>query len=321
MDIRQLQTFVAIYESGGISRAAERERTAPSVLSHHLANLEAQFPRPLFLRNPRGLLPTEYGQRLYAHAVQILRALQHAREDMYNMAGEISGQVAIGMAYTALQSIGRHLMRIVLEAHPGISLVLSETLSGSTISQLMDAHVDLALAYNPTQDARIKTTPLVEERMICIGKKHVIGDTTEPISVKTLLTLPFVLLRRGTMGRSVMDDPRLQKQFEQRARLQADNVNAVSLFVEEGHGCVIGTKSYLRRQIQSGEVSYRYIVKPTMLRTLHLCEHVDKPPSRAVELMRNLMLYLIASEVQSGNWECERVLFDAERWQRQGRQQ
>src|SRR3546814_43775 len=265
MDLRQLQTFVAIYESGGIPRAAERERTAPSVLSHHLANLEGQFPKPLFIRNPRGLLPTEYGERLHApavqilpavqlaredmpnmsgeihgqvaigmaytalpglvtpllrpvppphpavlrhhlanlegqfpkplfirnprgllpteygerlhaHAVQILRAVQLAREDMHNMSGEIHGQVAIGMAYTALHGIGKQLMRTVLDDYPGLSLMVSETLSGSTITQLMEAHIDLALAYNPTQDARIKATALLEERMICIGKKEIIGE-------------------------------------------------------------------------------------------------------------------------------------------------
>src|SRR3546814_18670936 len=98
MDIRQLRTFVAIYESGGITRAAELERTAPSVLSHHLANLEAQFLKPLFVRNPRGLLPTEYGQRMYAHAVQILRALHPAKEDMNNISGAIRGNVASSLA-------------------------------------------------------------------------------------------------------------------------------------------------------------------------------------------------------------------------------
>src|SRR3546814_9590560 len=90
---------------------------------------------------------------------------------MKNLSGEISGQVAIGMAYTALQAIGKQRMRIVLEDYPGLSLVLSETLSGSTITQLMDAHIDLSLAYNPTQDARVKATPLLEERMICIERK------------------------------------------------------------------------------------------------------------------------------------------------------
>ncbi|NYT59048.1 LysR family transcriptional regulator [Alcaligenaceae bacterium] len=314
MDLRQLQTFVAIYESGGISRAAERERTAPSVLSHHLANLENQFPKPLFVRNPRGLLPTEFGERLHAHAVQILRAVQLAQEDIHNMSGEIHGQVAIGMAYTALHGIGKQLMRTVIDDYPGLSLMLSETLSGSTITQMMEAHIDLALAYNPTQDTRIKATALLEERMICIGKKEIIGDTAAPITVKALLDLPFVLPRRGTMGRSIMDDPRLQKQFEQRAKMQTDNVNAVNLFVEEGLGCVIGSKSYLREQLKAGEVVYRDIVKPEMLRTLFLCEHSDKPPSRAVELIREIVLRLIATEVKAGNWACERVLLEPAGW-------
>src|SRR3546814_18915884 len=88
---------------------------------------------------------------------------------------------------------------------------------------MTDAHVDLALAYNASQDPRLHVTPLLEERMICIGKKEIIGDTSAPITVKKLLTLPFVLLRRGTMGRSIMDDLRLQKQFEQSARVQTDN--------------------------------------------------------------------------------------------------
>ncbi|WP_322997148.1 LysR family transcriptional regulator [Castellaniella sp.] len=312
MDTRQLQAFIAIYESGGISRAAEQARTAPSVLSHHLANLQAQFSNPLFVRHPRGLLPTEYGKRLYLHATQIVQAMERAHEDLENMAGDVRGRVVIGMAYTALTSVGRHLMRIVLQQHPGITLVLTETLSGSTVNQMMDAQVDLALAYNPAQDSRIHATALLEERMLCIGKKQVIGNTTKPITVKALLDLPFVLLRRGTLGRSVMDDQNLQKQFESQARLQADSVQAVNLFVLEGHGCVIGSQSYLRDQLASGEVSCRPIIKPIMRRTLFLCEHRDKPASRAVELVRTLALQLVADEVRAGTWDCERILFGSD---------
>jgi hypothetical protein len=33
-----------------------------------------------------------------------------------------------------------------------------------------------------------------------------------------------------------------------------------------------------------------------------------------VELVRDLMLRLIAAEVGAGRWECERVLFDVGRW-------
>lgn len=43
MDSRQLSYFAAIYEQGTLSNAAETCRVAVSALSHHLANLEAEF--------------------------------------------------------------------------------------------------------------------------------------------------------------------------------------------------------------------------------------------------------------------------------------
>lgn len=308
MNIRQLQVFTAIYEAGGISRAAQRERTAPSVISHHLANLEARSPQALFVRNARGLVPTEHGVRLYAHATAVLRALAAADEELRNMPDEIGGQIAIGMAHTAVRTIGVDLMRIVLQQYPKLSLTLSETVSGSTISQLMAARIDLALAYNPAQDPRLSILPLMEERMVCVGRKEVIGEGRDPITVDELLRLPFILLRKGVVGRSIMDSPRLQKLFEEHARLKTDNVNAVGLFLQEGLGCAITTKAYMREQPQAAALMYRTIIEPEILRTLHICTHADEPPSRAMAVLRQWVLRLIARAVHEGRWECERIL-------------
>lgn len=313
MNLLQLQTFLAIYECGAISRAAERERTAPSVLSHHLAKLEAEFPRPLFIRSPRGLVPTEYGDRLYTHAVQIMKSVENAREDVINLTTEVTGQVGLCLAYTALQAIGPRLMNTLFKHYPGIELMLAETVSGGTIDQLLAAEVDLALAYTSSRDTRLRVTPLLEERLVCIGAPAIIGNTRQPITVSELIKLPFILLRRGSTGRPIMDDPRLQRQFEQNARAQTDNVHAMTHFVLGGHGCVIGTFSYLREHIEAGHIVSREIHRPIMLRTLYLCERADKPPSRAVQLVRDVVLQLVADEVQAGRWKHSRLHFDASR--------
>jgi LysR family nitrogen assimilation transcriptional regulator len=107
-----------------------------------------------------------------------------------------------------------------------------------------------------------------------------------------------------------MNDPHLHKQIEQHARMETDNVHAVGLFVGEGFGCVIGSRSYMREQIEAGELACRDIIEPEMLRTLYLCERTDKPPSQAVEVLRREVLRLIAAAVREGRWKCERALFD-----------
>jgi LysR family nitrogen assimilation transcriptional regulator len=74
MDSRQLRYFIAVYEQRNLSRAADQANVAQSALSHHIANLEAEFTTALFERKPRGMEPTAAGERLYEHARIILRA-------------------------------------------------------------------------------------------------------------------------------------------------------------------------------------------------------------------------------------------------------
>lgn len=54
-------------------------------------------------------------------------------------------------------------------------LSLSESLSGSTLLHLMASEVDLALVYNPPADPRLKTQPVLEEQMVLVGTREIIG--------------------------------------------------------------------------------------------------------------------------------------------------
>ncbi|WP_291432426.1 LysR family transcriptional regulator [Deinococcus sp.] len=72
------RVFVAVYRAGSLSRAAhDRHLTQPAV-SAQLAALEARVGEPLFLRTPRGVIPTERGKLLYAQVAQGVDHLQAA---------------------------------------------------------------------------------------------------------------------------------------------------------------------------------------------------------------------------------------------------
>lgn len=76
MDIRQLSYFVAVYEQGSISAAARQCCVAQPSLSAALRQLEQQLGVNLFIRQPKGVLPTEDGDKLYGHANRMLEQLQ-----------------------------------------------------------------------------------------------------------------------------------------------------------------------------------------------------------------------------------------------------
>ncbi|TCV60253.1 LysR substrate-binding domain-containing protein [Neorhizobium sp. S3-V5DH] len=307
MDSRQLRYFVTVYEQRSLSAASQECRVATSALSHHLANMEASLDVVLFNRRPRGMEPTAAGERLYQHAKSILRAIEAAERDIRSSGTDISGDVSVGMAYSVVKAIATELNQFVLSTYPKLRLSLTESLSGSTLLHLMNSEVDLALVYNPPTSPALKVVPVLEEQMICVGKRDIIGDTDEPLHFDDLLELPVILLRQGVSARALMDDVNLLKKLESRAKLQMNSVYAIADSLLAGLGCVIGTKLFMKEHIESGALHFRRIVAPELSRTLYLCEKVDQQNTYALEIVRQLLLDLVAATVRDRRWEARLI--------------
>lgn len=303
MDSRQLRYFAAIYENGTLSRASEQLRVAISALSHHLGNLERDLGAPLFLRKARGLRPTAAGERLYEHARIILSAMEAAEADVRTGVQEVTGDVSVGMAFSAVKAIAVPLMQRVLKDYPKLGLSLSEGLSGSTLMHLMTSEVDLALVYNPSPDPRLQTQAVLDERMVCVGPRAIIGDTDASIGFEELLELPLILLRQGMSGRALLDNATLLKKLERRARFQVNSVNAISGALRAGLGCTIGTRLIMRDELETGALHARQIIEPELSRTLYLCELSDNPVTFAREKVRALLRELALEAVTAGRWD------------------
>ena len=307
MDSRQLRYFETIFEKRSLTTAAGELRVATSALSHHLANLEDELGTRLFHRKPRGLEPTAAGERLYEHAKAILRAMQTAERDIKAAGGEVAGNVTIGMAYSAVKAIGIPLLQRILADYPKLNLSLSESLSGTTLLHLLAADVDMALVYNPPADARLKSTPVLEENMVLIGLETIIGPGGEPIAFKETLDLPMIILRQGISARALIEDATLLKKLESRARFQMNSVQAIGSALVAGLGCAIGTRLFLQDYIDNGALVVRPVVEPELSRTLYVCQIADRPSSYAMEALHNLLIELVHAAIDCGAWQAKKL--------------
>lgn len=312
MDSRQLRYFAAICDAGSLSAAAATENVAVSALSYHLANLEAELGVSLFRRKPRGLEPTAAGLRLHSHARAILRSIDDAKQDLSGAQEVVTGEVSVGLAYSAVKAIGMRLARRVLEDYPGLRLSLTESLSGTTLLHLQSVDVDMALVYNPPTTPILDCTALLEERMVLLGRPDLAGEAGAPITADELLALPIILLRQGVSARALMEDTGLLKKLEARARLQMNSVQAIGDGLVAGLGCAVGTELFMRDRLQTGELISRPIIAPELFRTLYLCQLTTRPPTVAREVIHDLIVRLVVEAVESGAWPA-RVVYGLKR--------
>jgi DNA-binding transcriptional LysR family regulator len=81
IDLNLFVLFEAVLEERHVARAARRLHVSPSAVSHGLGRLRRLMNDPLFLRQPKGVVPTE---RALALAASVADILERARRLMQN---------------------------------------------------------------------------------------------------------------------------------------------------------------------------------------------------------------------------------------------
>src|SRR5262245_11692416 len=77
VDLNLLVLFRAVLDEGHVGRAAARMHLTPSAVSHALSRLRDQLRDPLFLRTPKGVVPTARAMELSEPIGEILAQIEN----------------------------------------------------------------------------------------------------------------------------------------------------------------------------------------------------------------------------------------------------
>lgn len=140
-DLNQLQTFVAVAESGSVSAGAERVFLSQSSVSEQLKKLEERAGQPLFVRSKQGVAATQAGARLLDHARRILAMSEAALDDLQGRS--LDGELRIAITdYYRPHDIAR-ILKTFSEQHPRLKL---------HVTVLPSAVIDSSAAENDAFD-------------------------------------------------------------------------------------------------------------------------------------------------------------------------
>lgn len=147
LDSDLLRTFVAIADSGSVTRAATIVRRTQSAVSMQLKRLEDIVGQALFVREARGVTLTRPGERLLAHARRVLRLLDQAARDL--QAAPVAGAVRVGIPEEYGATLLPDILARFAVGHPDIEVTVtcaeSLTLADALAAEPDEPHaLDLA---------------------------------------------------------------------------------------------------------------------------------------------------------------------------------
>ncbi len=144
IEVRLLRSFVATYEHGSVSRAAEKLACTQAAMSMRLKMLEGEIGGQLFLRRHHRLEPTSRGSELYAKALTVLAAYDEllstsrSRAPLYRIRIGVPDDYALGLLSSVLRRFRLELADVELE--------IVCDLSANLYASLHRQDVDIALA-------------------------------------------------------------------------------------------------------------------------------------------------------------------------------
>jgi LysR family transcriptional regulator, nitrogen assimilation regulatory protein len=170
MDLRQIRCFVAAYEEGSFSKAAQREHCTQPGLSVYIQRLESLLSHRLFDRQARGVTPTIAGRRFYGYCTDVLRTVGVARQQMLEMAGSFATQINVGVSPTLFKGAVYRMLPDYMSAHPFVDVRLAEAYSGTLTEWVVSGEVEAAIVTRPPLHLGLESTHFFRDRLVLASR-------------------------------------------------------------------------------------------------------------------------------------------------------
>lgn len=294
-DLRSLEIFLAVCDTGGMSRAAAALGVTQAAVSQQIARLEARCGAALFERHRDGLRITAAGARLRYHAQRILADVGEAEAAMR----ALERPAIAHMTICIMETLGDLLAPALVSRCKG-EVGHIEVATGTGLRHadgLLRNHYDVIVTSDlPDAPEGLEIHELMVEPCVAVVPRGLVGRG--PLDLQALAyALPLV--RYGAQRRlgKMIDRYLTRLSLDIPQTLDFDRASLVLEMVSRGQGWAITTPfSLLHARVPLDGVEIRSLPPPIFSRHIALAAKSGRIGALPAELAA-LCRGLIASEI------------------------
>lgn len=182
--MQSLRIFVAAYEEGSFTLAAQRENATQSGVSQHIRNLEDRYGVALFRREKGKVFPTPAAERFYQLCLEALRSTDAALNVLGQFSQGLSGETSVGLMPTLSAGALAPTLLQLRSTHPNVLVHVREGYSSALVESVLNGEIDCAIVPAMPGVSGLRITPffeceekLVTRRTRSKGKSRSNSDT------------------------------------------------------------------------------------------------------------------------------------------------
>jgi DNA-binding transcriptional LysR family regulator len=191
MTLQQLEYFLAAFEHGSFSAAAESLHMAQPSLSEQMRRLEAELGVRLFQRVGRGIVPTEAGRTFRGHAERVLAEAEAARESVAEIRELRGGTATFGTWGTARYYPSTEIVADFRRRHPNVRVRLVGQNSSETAEAVRAGELEAGMVALPIDDRGLEVRPIMRDELVYAST--IAAHVRSPMTIERVAGAPLIM--------------------------------------------------------------------------------------------------------------------------------
>jgi LysR family nitrogen assimilation transcriptional regulator len=257
MDLRQIQYFLSLYEEKSVTRAAQQLNIVQPALSMQIAKLERDIGRPLFIRTPKGMLPTPAADEMYRLYTPIMAEFSSVRSKVTHTNATLSGHVRVG----AVASIGHSALPTTLldfsARYPTVTLSVTEGLTLTICEMIAAGQLDIAILNRPSRTQGMTIEPIFTEPILLVSSASTSLGQVKDVRLRDLVASKFVMSTQNHGLRQLLDEGLKEAGITIAPSLEVDSFLTQAILVSQGLFLALLPESLIRNLTVNGRIKLR----------------------------------------------------------------
>lgn len=286
MNIKQIEIFVSIVDTGSFSKGADAACITQSTASQHIATLEDLCGVRLLDRTGRGVMPTEAGKVLLSHARQVLKALNETEQALLRFRQAEGVELSVGGSTIPGTYLLPKAIAALRQTDPGLTIKAMIGDSSDVLEKLLSEQIEIGVVGREADSRLFSSESLGHDEILLVAVKGHPWSGRADVKPEDLLTVPIIMREKGS-GTNEVVAAALRLQGIRAADLKVAATMSSSEAIKQGVladcGVAFISGMAVSEELRQGGLVSISLCGMTITRTFFLVQRKERALSPAAE--------------------------------------